>query len=155
MGLNSGMQSWYTIFYSLYSKSSMKSSMDNPTYDENISVTPNTSRTISDKDDERVFQNPIFSDVGHNSAKNSNPHHPYEDIKTDTPVSTSHENVHGSGALGNEELQSSNEVNIVGDGCYSALDHGTEYSTLEPHVPKPYQEQLQPSTDDYSQLHHK
>ena len=75
--------------------------------------------------------------------------------KRDTPVSTSHENVHGSGALGNEELQSSNEVNIVGDGCYSALDHGTEYSTLEPHVPKPYQEQLQPSTDDYSQLHHK
>ena len=132
----------------------MKSSMDNPTYGENISVTPNTSRIISDEEDERVLQNPIYSDVGHSSAKNSNPHHSYEDIKMDTPISTSHENVHSS-ALGNEELQSSNEVNIVGDGCYSALDHSTEYSTLEPHVPKPYQEQLQPSTDDYSQLHHK
>ena len=132
----------------------MKSSMDNPTYNENISVTPNTSRIISDEDDERMFQIPIYSD-GHSSAKNSNPHHPYEDIKTDTLVSTSHENVHGSGTLGNEDPQSSNEVNIVGDGCHSALDHSTEYSTLKPHVPKPYQEQLQPSTDDYSQLHHK
>ena len=134
----------------------MKNSMDNPTYDENISVIPNTSRIVSDEYDERVFQNPIYSDVGHRSAKNSNPHHPYEDIKMDTPVSTSHENAYGPGALGNEELQSSNEIgDIVGDGCYSALDHSTEYSTLEPHVPKPYQEQLQPSTNNYSQLHHK
>ena len=74
----------------------------------------------------------------------------------DTPVSTSHENAYSQGALGNEELQNSNKVrDIVGDYCYSALDHSTDYSTLEPHIPKPYQEQLQPSTDDYSQLHHK
>ena len=131
--------------------------MDNPTYDENISVTPTaTRRTISDEDNERVFQNPIYSDVGHRSVKNSNPHHPYEDIKTDTPVSISHKNAHSQGALGNEELENSNKVgDIVGDYCYSVLDHSTVYSTLEPHIPKPYQEQLQPSTDDYSQLHHK
>ena len=127
--------------------------MDNPTYDENISVTPTTTTVVSNEEDERLFQNPLYSDVCQYSSKNSNPHHPYEDIKTDTPVSTSYENVHGPGALSNEEFQ--NGGDIVSESCYSALDHSTEYSTLEPHIPNPYQEQLQPSADDYSQLHHK
>ena len=61
--------------------------MDNPTYDENISTTATPSRIVSNEEDETVFQNPLYSDVGHGSANNS--HHPYED----TPVSTSYENV--------------------------------------------------------------
>ena len=127
--------------------------MDNPTYDENISVTPTATRVVSNGDNERQFQNSLYSDVGHSSAKNPNPYHPYEDITMDTPVSTSYKNVHGPGALSNEEFQ--NGRDIVSESCYSGLDHSTEYSTLEPHILKPYQEQLQPSEDDYSQLHHK
>ena len=117
--------------------------MDNPTYDENV---------VSNEEDERLFQNPLYSDVGHCSSNNSNPHHPYEDVKTDTPVSTSYENIRGLGASGNEEFQNGGDVS---ESCYSALHHSPDYSTLEPHIPKPYQEQLQPSEDDYSQLHHK
>ena len=134
--------------------SDKKSSMNNPTYDENISVTPTTTTIVSNKEDEGLFQNPLYFDGGQYLSKNPNPHHPYEDIKTDIPVSTSYENVHGSGALSNEEFQ--NGGNIVSESCYSALDHSTEYSTLEPQITKPYQEQqLQPLADDYSQLHHK
>ena len=60
--------------------------MDNPTYDENISVTTTTTRIIfNEEDDERLFQNPLYSDVGHCSSNNS-----YED----TPVSTSYESVY-------------------------------------------------------------
>ena len=124
--------------------------MDNPTYDENICVIPATTRTISNEEDERIFRNPLYSDVGHCS---SSPHHNYENITTDTPIGTSYENVHDPGALSNEEFQNSRDV--VSESCYSTLDHRTEYSTLEPHIPKPYQEQVQPSEDDYSRLHHK
>ena len=144
------------MLFTLYSDCGpTKSSMDNPTYDENISVTPIATRIVPDEDDERLFQNPLYSDTGHSSSKKLDPHHPYEDIKMDTLVSTSYENVHGPGALSNEEFQNGNETgDNVSDSCYSALDRSTEYSTLEPHIPKPSQEQL-PSTDDYSQLHHK
>ena len=70
--------------------------MDNPTYDENISsITATPSRIVSNEEDERLFLNPLYSDVGHCSSNNS--YHPYED----TPVSTSHENVYGPGALSN------------------------------------------------------
>ena len=130
--------------------SDKKSSMDNPTYDENISVTPTTTRIVSSDEDKKLLQNPLYSDVGHCS---SNPHHPYEDITTDTLIDTSYENVHGPGALSNEGFQ--NGEDVVNESCYSALDHSTENSTLEPHIPNPYQEQLQPLEDDYSQLHHK
>ena len=129
----------------------MKGSMDNPTYDENIHVTPTTTRIVSNEEDERLFQNPLYSAVGQCSSKNSNPHHPYEDIKMDTPVSTSYENVHGPGALSNEEFQNGRAVS---EGHYSTLDQSKHYSTLKPHIPKPYPEQLQPSADNYSKLHH-
>ena len=71
-----------------YYSDKKSSSMDNPTYDENISTTATPSRIISSEEDERLFQNPLYSDVGHRSANNS--YHPYED----TPVSTSYENVY-------------------------------------------------------------
>jgi hypothetical protein len=66
--------------------------MDNPTYDNKFSVTATTSRIASNEEDERLFLNPIYSqtDVGHCSSNKSNPYHPYEDIKADTPVSTSY-----------------------------------------------------------------
>ena len=73
--------------------SDKKSSMDNPTIDESISVATTTIRIVSNEEDERLFLNPLYSDVGHCSANNS--YHPYED----TPVSASYENVYGSGAL--------------------------------------------------------
>ena len=133
--------------------SDKKSSMDNPTYDENICVTPATTTVTSNEEDERLFQNPVYSDVGHCSSKNSNLHHPYGEVKTDTPVSTSYENVHGPGAFSNKEFQNGRDV--VSESCYSALDHSTDYSILKPHIPNPYQGQLQSSDDDYSQLHHK
>ena len=69
--------------------------MDNPTYDESISVTTTTTRIVSNEEDERLFLNPFYSDVGHCSANNS--YHPYED----TLVSTSYENVYGPGSLSN------------------------------------------------------
>ena len=69
-----------------------KSSMDNPTYDESISVIHTARRRVSNKKDERLLQNPLYSDVGHSS---SNPPHPYEEIKMDTHnISTSYENMH-------------------------------------------------------------
>ena len=130
-----------------------KSSMDNPTYDESISVTHTARRRVSNEEDERLFQNPLYLDIGHSS---SNPPQTYEEIKMDTHnISTSSENVHGPGALSNEQFQ--NGGDIVSNSCYAALDHSTDYFTLEPHIPKPYQDQRQvpPSEDDYSQLHHK
>ena len=75
--------------------SDKKSSIDNPTYDENISTTATPSRIIPNEEDERLFQNPLYSDIGHRSANNS--YHSYED----TPVSTSYENVYSPGALSN------------------------------------------------------
>ena len=61
----------------LFTCSDKKSSMDNPTYDENISTIATPSRIVSNDEDETLFQNPLYSDVGHRSANNS--YHPYED----------------------------------------------------------------------------
>ena len=39
------------------------------------------------------------------------------------------------------------------DDDYSALGP-TDYFTLQPHIPKPTQQQHPPANDEYSQLHH-
>jgi hypothetical protein len=122
--------------------------MVNPAY---ISDTATTSRIVSNEEDERVFLNPLYSDDGDCSSNKSDPSHPYESIKTDTRVSISYKKAHGSGALSNEGFQHDGDIS---ESCYSALDHNREYSAREPHIPKSYQEQLQPSEGVYSQLHH-
>ena len=124
-----------------------KSAMDNPTYEENANITSNARKISTSDDDERVLQNPLYSDIGRGLSKTSDPHHPGKDFFAMDDLanaSTYYEITHSPKPwLSNVELQSGKGVaDDISDCCYSAIDHSTEYSTITPCIPKPYQEQL-------------
>ena len=130
----------YEMVVSFYS-GRVRGSPDNPTYDKGIIVAPIAIRTTGvddDVDDERLFQNPLYSDVSDmNSQKNTNTHHTVSSKKTLT-----YENTQVSGVLMKDKAD---------DSCYSTLGL-TEYATIQPHIPKATQQQSPPDDDEYSQL---
>ena len=145
-------------------------SIDNPNYEEGLDLAPLTREVHYERD----FQNPIYSDVGANpTTTNASTHQTHEGLYSETTLvsEATYVNVNDNSpqdylvpqTIINKQQKDHSRVNHNGTGAgttsdardddYSALGP-TDYFTLQPHIPKPIEQQLPPANDDYSQLHH-
>ena len=144
--------------------------MDNPTYDEGISVLQLAEVTAQGGG----YQNPVYSNVGPRSQSTSTPpaeESLYNEISGTAASSVTVCNVEVDAANRRRETKLNGAVaeamtsgamydvvaqdfdRVKEESFYSALGKSA-YATLEPHIPKASQQQLPPSDSEYSHLRH-
>ena len=138
-------------------------SMDNPTFGQGV-----VHYTFNHETD---TQNPVYSEIGTSTSETTSSFMPqYEALYSgSTLVSKSQFENSTSRELTNEQVpaQSNGVVSNNSEHAYdlpetldSADNNGystlgrTDYSTLEPHIPKTTQIPLPPANNEYSQLQH-
>ena len=145
--------------------------MNNPTYEEGLDLAP-LAREVHH---ERNYQNLIHSDVGAKpTTLNVSIDQTYEGLYSETTLvsEAAYESANDNAPqdylvpetiLNKQQKDHHGGVhhNGTGEGTtsekrnddYSVLGP-TDYFTLQPHIPKPTQQQLPSADDEYSQLHH-
>ena len=146
-------------------------SVDNPTYEEGFDLTP----LAGEVNGERHVQNPIYGDVDAiPTTVTAITNQTYEALYSEATLvnEATYENANDTSpqecmvpeTIINKQRQDHSRVNPNGtrvgtitaetkDANYSTLGP-TDYFTLQPHIPMPTEQQLPPTNDDYSQLHH-
>ena len=140
----------------------LPNTMDNPTFGEGV-----VHYAFNHETDSR---NPVYSEVSISSPETTSSFAPqYEalysysgntlDSKSQFENSTSGElknELKSNGGVSNNSVHAYDlpaTLDSAGDNGYSTLGR-TDYSTLEPHIPKATQIQPPPANDEYSQLQH-
>ena len=146
-------------------------SINNPTYEEGLDLAPLAREVHCERD----YQNPIYSDVGAKPTtlnasmdltyeglysettlvseaayENANDNAPQDYLVPETILNKQRKDHHG-GVHHNGTGEGTTSENRNDD--YSVLGP-TDYFILQPHIPKPTQQQLPSVDDEYSQLHH-
>ena len=132
---------------------------DNPIYDEGQAshVTNSTNHVQHNNEDERKFDDHVYSDVGPTSCpipyenvghKRLNHGNETEDVSTNEKQEQTYENTNGKPVVAAPEISEKVDSTLYSELCPT-------YSQFQPHIPKPTQQIPPPTNDDeYSCLQH-